>query len=116
MTDLLKEAETFLANLPAGDWLLANKDTVVRTPDGNIGLTNLSLSDEEFHAHARFIAAAPVLIRGLVEQLREKSRIHRWVKHHGDTECCTVCGVIRRHDDLNKPCRGPVHIAVRSEF
>lgn len=30
-------------------------------------------------------------------------------------ECCRVCGIMRRRDKLNKPCKGPVEITLRKE-
>jgi hypothetical protein len=30
-----------------------------------------------------------------------------------DTESCAVCGMIRRRDDKNGPCKGPVRIELR---
>lgn len=116
MSNTLKEAEALLASISPGDWSLAEGDTILRTPDGRMRLTNLGLSDEEFRAHAALIASAPKVIRMLVEQVRDLSQIHRWTKHIGDWECCAVCGVVRRYDDLNKPCRGPVRATVRGEF
>lgn len=28
-------------------------------------------------------------------------------------ECCRLCGIIRRRDGKNKPCRGPVRLGLR---
>lgn len=28
-------------------------------------------------------------------------------------ECCRICGMMRRRDKMNKPCRGPVEIILR---
>ncbi len=30
-------------------------------------------------------------------------------------ECCKVCGIVRRRDEKNKPCRGPVAVRTREE-
>ena len=28
-------------------------------------------------------------------------------------ECCRICGVMRRRDRQNKPCKGPVEVTLR---
>lgn len=30
-------------------------------------------------------------------------------------ECCRVCGLMRRRDKQNKPCKGPVQITMREK-
>ena len=37
---------------------------------------------------------------------------HRWVTA-GGVEVCAACGVVRRFDSKNKPCRGVVRIVPR---
>ena len=37
---------------------------------------------------------------------------HCWFDFHG-TPSCANCGVVRRYDDNNKPCRGIVTIGLR---
>lgn len=39
---------------------------------------------------------------------------HVWWIWQG-IECCKVCGIVRRKDDKNKPCRGPVKITLRTK-
>jgi hypothetical protein len=39
---------------------------------------------------------------------------HQWWIWNG-LECCKVCGMVRRNDDKNKPCRGPVKVEPRIE-
>ena len=45
---------------------------------------------------------------------RGESRQHDWVRQYKslreDYEWCVVCGIVRRHDDKNKPCRGPARL------
>lgn len=31
-------------------------------------------------------------------------------------ECCRKCGIVRRADDKNKPCRGRVTLSLRDEY
>jgi hypothetical protein len=31
-------------------------------------------------------------------------------------ECCRKCGIVRRRDDRNKPCRGRVVLSLRDEY
>ena len=38
--------------------------------------------------------------------------IHVWFEHD-DLEACRNCGVVRREDDGNKPCKGKVALALR---
>lgn len=42
---------------------------------------------------------------------------HVWgnVKSLIPGECCRVCGLMRRRDKQNKPCRGPVEITMREK-
>lgn len=37
---------------------------------------------------------------------------HHWFKRFGLT-CCKHCGIVRRADGLNKPCRGKVRVELR---
>lgn len=37
---------------------------------------------------------------------------HCWFEFHG-LDSCTNCGVVRRRDDQNAPCKGIVRIALR---
>lgn len=30
--------------------------------------------------------------------------------------CCRKCGIVRRQDDLNSPCRGHVVLSLRDEY
>lgn len=38
---------------------------------------------------------------------------HFWHERFGLT-CCKKCGMVRRADDKNKPCRGPVRVGLRT--
>lgn len=40
------------------------------------------------------------------------AKIHVWT-YHGDLECCLHCGVVRRADGQNNPCKGIARIEVR---
>lgn len=41
---------------------------------------------------------------------------HRWERlAQDDYDHCGICGYVRRHDDGNKPCRGPVSIGLREK-
>lgn len=50
--------------------------------------------------------------QGCGEEMQMEPSKHRW-GHRCGYECCLNCGVVRRADDNNKPCRGVVHVAVR---
>lgn len=39
---------------------------------------------------------------------------HQWHNWHG-LECCRVCGIVRRRDDKNTPCKGPTRVGPRGE-
>lgn len=39
---------------------------------------------------------------------------HPWIRAFGMT-CCRDCGMVRRADDKNKPCRGVVRVGPREE-
>lgn len=47
----------------------------------------------------------------------ERERYHRWFVPKGSLsslgECCRDCGMVRRVDDENGPCRGPVSVSLR---
>lgn len=44
----------------------------------------------------------------------ERERYHKWFTPKGGLsrlgECCRYCGIVRRADDQNGPCRGPVGV------
>ena len=43
--------------------------------------------------------------------------IHDWfVPAFIGRECCRKCGIMRRADDRNKPCRGKVVLSLRDEY
>ena len=46
----------------------------------------------------------------------EKSNGHRW-GHYKDwkLETCRYCGMVRRADDKNSPCKGKVKLGLREE-
>ena len=44
-----------------------------------------------------------------------RSNGHEWIHWHGMVICLT-CGVVRRADDQNKPCKGPVKVTTRNAF
>lgn len=40
---------------------------------------------------------------------------HIWFKPHFLTyECCRDCGIVKRRDGENSPCKGPVKVALRA--
>lgn len=39
---------------------------------------------------------------------------HQWHDWNG-LECCRVCGIVRRRDDKNTPCKGPTRVGPRGE-
>lgn len=39
---------------------------------------------------------------------------HPWAERYG-MEVCGDCGIVRRRDRLNGPCRGKVKVALRDE-
>lgn len=42
-------------------------------------------------------------------------RVHEWFKPEFLTyECCRKCGIVRRADDKNSPCKGPVRVGPRA--
>lgn len=48
----------------------------------------------------------------LDEWVVKHAGVHCW-STFGNTESCACCGVVRRADDSNKPCRGLVAIKMR---
>lgn len=44
--------------------------------------------------------------------MSDQPREHEWTMFH-KLECCKVCGVVRRRDGQNKPCKGPVKVTLR---
>jgi len=51
--------------------------------------------------------------RRVVRALREADETHEWFERYGLT-CCKVCGIVRRADGQNKPCKGPVSVGPRA--
>jgi hypothetical protein len=47
-----------------------------------------------------------------VREVIAESNGHHWIKAFSMT-CCRDCGMVRRHDDLNKPCKGVVGVGPR---
>lgn len=37
-----------------------------------------------------------------------------WVFSRRTMVCCNMCGIVRRADDTNKPCKGVVKVALRA--
>lgn len=50
--------------------------------------------------------------RSAVRYDRDADATHQWWIWHG-FECCAICGIVRRADRKNKPCRGPVKIVCK---
>lgn len=49
-------------------------------------------------------------------EVAERERYHRWFVPKGiGYECCRDCGIVRRADDKNSPCRGKVRVGPRGE-
>lgn len=40
---------------------------------------------------------------------------HSWFQRFG-LICCKQCGIVRRADDKNKPCPGPVRLGLRNRI
>jgi hypothetical protein len=41
-------------------------------------------------------------------------RDHKWFRPEQiDYDCCQDCGIVRRADDRNRPCPGPVSVGLR---
>lgn len=47
-----------------------------------------------------------------VHEVIAESNGHHWIKAFNMT-CCRDCGMVRRADDQNKPCKGWVTVSVR---
>lgn len=48
-------------------------------------------------------------------RMTEESNGHRWGFYRDmKWESCRVCGWIRRADDKNTPCKGPVKVSLRT--
>lgn len=44
-------------------------------------------------------------------------KLHEWfVPEFIGYECCRKCGIVRRRDDKNNPCRGKVRVTLRESF
>ena len=43
---------------------------------------------------------------------------HQWVEANDLVKWphCAVCGIIRRHDDKNKPCKGAAKLSLRNYY
>lgn len=41
-------------------------------------------------------------------------REHVWFQYHALT-CCRVCGLVKRRNGLNNPCKGPTRIELRGD-
>lgn len=67
--------------------------------------------DEEFTSEG---ALADSLISALAAAGFEIVRAHKWHFPAGiEYECCRDCGIVRRADDRNRPCIGPVRVGLR---
>jgi hypothetical protein len=42
-----------------------------------------------------------------------QSNGHTWMRYR-KLVCCRDCGIIRRADDLNKPCKGVANVGIRA--
>jgi hypothetical protein len=49
---------------------------------------------------------------GKVPRVLAASNGHHWIKFRS-LVCCRDCGIVRRADDRNKPCKGVVKIGLR---
>lgn len=50
---------------------------------------------------------------GKVPRVLDTSNGHHWIEWRAFV-CCRDCGIIRRADDRNKPCRGVVKVGLRA--
>ncbi len=49
--------------------------------------------------------------------LRAASETHDWFRPDFiDYDCCRKCGIVRRRDGKNRPCRGIARIGLRDEY
>lgn len=64
---------------------------------------------------AEILAAKSPAWRALLTgQGSEGDKTHDWfVPSFIGYECCRICGIVRRADRQNKPCRGPVPVGPR---
>jgi hypothetical protein len=51
-------------------------------------------------------------LKAAEQSLTGGDETHEWFDFSGMI-CCRQCGIVRRRDRMNKPCRGPVGIALR---
>ncbi|MDB5612084.1 MAG: hypothetical protein JWP25_8984 [Bradyrhizobium sp.] len=55
--------------------------------------------------------------RGLWEEFADsyaRDRTHKWFYYDGvKGDCCQKCGIVRRADRMNNPCKGPVKVGPR---
>lgn len=56
--------------------------------------------------------------RQALKQLQEGRHAWASMRRFGDAfatwECCQICGVVRREDGKNNPCKGPVRVGPRA--
>jgi hypothetical protein len=52
-------------------------------------------------------------VDGITYEVIATSNGHHWIEAFGLT-CCRDCGIVRRADDKNKPCRGVVKVGLRA--
>lgn len=46
-----------------------------------------------------------------------RSNGHLWGFFKNDAfECCQICGIVRRLDDKNLPCKGPTKLSLRQNI
>lgn len=60
--------------------------------------------------------ATPDLVEKVNDLLRRNGLVeHDWFYYSPTkSDCCRRCGVVRRADDQNGPCRGPVKVTVKT--
>jgi hypothetical protein len=63
---------------------------------------------------ARIATAAERAMRSDKHPVIGRSNGHEWIIF-ASLHCCKTCGIVRRTDDQNKPCKGPVKIAPREK-
>lgn len=59
-----------------------------------------------------------VWVEHLADAIEAAPRTHEWaaselIVSDGACDYCVTCGVVRRRDDANPPCRGPIRVELR---
>src|SRR5882724_5039688 len=66
----------------------------------------------EYYGWTKAKAVKHIWPEPTVREVIAESNGHHWIKAFGMT-CCRDCGMVRRADDQNKPCRGIIGVGLR---